>query len=783
MGVQLQDTDVWSLKKKLDENHDDGVSVEEFVNIAGLLSSRSEMKQKVPLPSTVGVEDKHKTFIQCTIENVPGKASFASTQVSVGRLELQIASFPLRNAVDWINLCKRAQPDSNKGEPKKPDEGAKAIKKNPDDHPGIVALRASFECDSEDIFVPPTTSSVLRFDMEQFEVVVHDLLIGEAAFYFRAGPLKFATSTLRPYSDAQPYETNMQIVLCARILYAGSKLDMDWDLEDVLTETTGTFSRKQIMPRDLSGMVQEDVLAVSNKQILFQLSLKQVLFLQAFQKLLTDLVEHGNALCSVRLDPPEPVPPNAHAQPLSGGSPRSWRSPEKHRERAPGLDAGANSVSLEKRKVRNIKQLTRSFSCPKLILRLVDDLQDTANNVLQTLPIKLLEFMMSDIQILEKVSRCISEAEVIASTTIRIDSESMHDTKTMETLVEPWKFDLEIRTSIEKELQRITFTAQEYLEFTATPDHIQRPISTLRKFEQHQKDQEKFMSTTLQYKMAKGFKQLDRNINIVHKLSSAIADFNIGAKRKFRNSTNLFIYCRVCGMHDDVDKKPILELELRPGACISIPRSVLETGVLQLQPARGWTIEEQQQALLEKGGWSKPADLSLPAVAVTKITDSPYMCKLMLIIHVPMPEQRAKSILTLEGPQDAFKMHFEMAIRAGREQVQKVVVRQLKSGGPGGVLSIDFAVALACEEIMGGLLLDMVAADFSQHRLSLSFVASGLIEPDTEIVVVKEPLFERSTDCSSAQLPGTFLFVSRCHNCTSKVGTFVLVKQVQKNKH
>jgi hypothetical protein len=111
--------------------------------------------------------------------------------------------------------------------------------------------------------------------MKGIDVGMHDILIGEAAMFFRVGNLCLSMVSSKPTDCISQYEAKAKLALeRIQILYARSKLDMDWDLEHVLAQTTLTCSTTRTMPQDLSGLTQEDELTLSDSGFDFQLSLR-----------------------------------------------------------------------------------------------------------------------------------------------------------------------------------------------------------------------------------------------------------------------------------------------------------------------------------------------------------------------------------------------------------------------------------------------------------------------------------------------------------------------------
>jgi hypothetical protein len=314
-NIRLQDSQLQKFKEQVDTDGDGMISLEEFVQLALVLCSRSEMKIKLPIPSTISNLDQNTTFITCKVKKNSG---MNFTEVSVGRLQLQIATFPLRNAMDWMNLVTGAnrKTENIKDASKSFDEVAAAIEQKQVAKPGLKLLRASFEDNVEDIFIPPKNSSELRFEMKEIDVVLHDMIMGEAAFFFRAGPLSLSMSSMLPCEDGHPYVNKMQIALNrVRLLYARRKIDMDWDLENILSETKCVFNCNQTMARDLSGRTQDDAIqiegmcddemrgssqgqksepTVPDKEIFFQLSLNHILFIQGMQQVFEKALQENS---------------------------------------------------------------------------------------------------------------------------------------------------------------------------------------------------------------------------------------------------------------------------------------------------------------------------------------------------------------------------------------------------------------------------------------------------------------------------------------------------------
>jgi hypothetical protein len=103
--------------------------------------------------------------------------------------------------------------------------------------------------------------------------------------------------------------------------------------------------------------------------------------------------------------------------------------------------------------------------------------------------------------------------------TIQVQTECVHGAKAMETVVEPWKFHVDVKTSIEKDTQLITVTAKERLEFSITPDHIERPRLSMQKFDLYAKKQALYMKNALSTAIAEGFKQMETIMAVDQKVT------------------------------------------------------------------------------------------------------------------------------------------------------------------------------------------------------------------------------------------------------------------------
>jgi hypothetical protein len=303
---------------------------------------------------------------------------------------------------------------------------------------------------------------------------------------------------------------------------------MDWDLENILSETNFVFNCNQSMAHDVSGRTQDDALqiegvcddeirgspqgqriepTVPDKEILLQLSLNQVLFMQGMQKVFEKALQENSV--------------EVLEESSSSTEQARKRDQLMSLRKSKTLAKQDASTVTEKKYRRNTKSLTRLFACPKLVVRLIDDLSDITehDDLIQTPHLKLLECRISGTKITETVDHTKPDAKVNASTTIQVQTECVHDAKAMETVVEPWRFDVEAKTSIEKDTQLITFAAKERLEFSITPDHIERPSLSMQKFDMYAKKQALYMKHALSTAIADGFKQLETSMAVDQKVT------------------------------------------------------------------------------------------------------------------------------------------------------------------------------------------------------------------------------------------------------------------------
>ena len=158
MNMEVTDEQLAGLTKYIDHDLNGKIEVAEFIQLAPMLCSRCSLDGvnfTIPLPSDLE-QQPEKGFLAVSIEQ---RKDTQSASFRFGRIELTISSIPLRNAFDWMHFLQTAHVQASAGSeavvrlPGEKDtqesrtEEEKAI--------GIAALRASFESESEDIFLPP----------------------------------------------------------------------------------------------------------------------------------------------------------------------------------------------------------------------------------------------------------------------------------------------------------------------------------------------------------------------------------------------------------------------------------------------------------------------------------------------------------------------------------------------------------------------------------------------------------------------------------------------------
>ena len=757
-GMRIDDSQLEKLNQKLDSDKDGSISLEEFVQLSALLCSKtSEVNFRVPVPSSIPNDDK--SCLSCVIKNVQDDKGFncKSSSVKLLRFEIGVAMFPLRNLFDWLNLLKSsdesaATPSALTRDVTVKDEAFEDMATDLERKPtvGIPALRASFESKAKDIFVPPKCSSTWSVEIQEMDLCLHDLLAGNAALFLKAGPLLLGMSYLMPIDAIQPFHKKVKLDLKSlRVQYAHSKLDLDCELEDVVAKTSLILNKSETMPQNLKGSKIVETLAVS--ETCLQLSLAHVLFLKSVQRIFEG-VQQGS---DVRIE----------ELPCASYEPQRALPKGLSRRKSP---ISTSTVVEDVKHLRNIDTLTRIFTCPKLTLAVIDDLPEIeegdATNVEKT---KLFELRVHDAQLSETVEFKNDVAVVKADVSIKLVVQATHAPECDETLLEPWQCGVEIRTCISREHQSIKVLGK-LLDVTITPDHIERPRLTMNKFDQHLKRQDRVFKVQLKHQIEAGFKQIN-NVAVNHKLASLLSDLNPGDKRKIRNRTDMAILCRVYHTDrcDTIKDNPVIQIVLRPGASISLPKSILKEGVLVFQPSKPVDVSEDQktgQKMMQWaiGTWSNPQDLSLAKAATytgksSNMHEMYFVCDLTLVLQLNLSEKRLNPIVTEKGPSHAFKSHLEKALDSSLDHLKHVNVRSMQPKDNGLRLEIDMALISSTQ--MAGFLFDF-AAQLTQNDLSQYLLAHRVIESAEELVVVSEAILERHVDCSSPLLPKTWLTVA-----------------------
>jgi hypothetical protein len=471
MGLGITDDHMRLLTKAIDENNSGVIEKREFVQLAPMLCSRSPLDGQtftMPLPSDLANQPE-KDLLSVTMEK---QEDMRRTSFKMARVELTVSSIPLRNAVDWMHLLQNVKVSAGsqgfgslrEGETQR--AGAKEVKA-----PGIAALRSSFESDSEDIFIPPKFSSILEVEIEEIDVAVHDILVGHGVFFFRAGPLSLALSAQTPHDGKEPYRAKMQVVLQnLSVLYGQSVHDVDWDLTSVVSETSVSLSSEESMPQDLSGAIKEQRLEIGGIAqgklvgIRLEVSLKEIMFLQALQKVFSTVNDGIAGLQSLAQSKQQTTQPSFKARQLSRTLTRG----------ASMRGSAVSEVSVKIKFQHNIAKLSRSFKCPSIELTAIDDVRDLeAQDAGATVSkVKLLQCRMSDIEISEMLGDKDAKVSAIIGSFV-VEAQAVGDTSDMETLLEPFPMQLAISTSRFSTKQEIEFKIPS-LEMTITPEHINR---------------------------------------------------------------------------------------------------------------------------------------------------------------------------------------------------------------------------------------------------------------------------------------------------------------------
>jgi uncharacterized protein YeaO (DUF488 family) len=834
MGLGITDDHMRLLTKAVDENNTGVIEKREFVQLAPMLCSRSPLDGHIftmPLPSDLANQPE-KDLLSVTMEE---QEDMRRTSFKMARVELTVSSIPLRNAADWIHLLQKSHiavqvPAGSEGfgslrEGETQHAGAKEVKA-----PGIAALRSSFESDSEDIFIPPKLSSILTVEIEEIDVAVHDMLVGHGVLFFRAGPLSLALSAQTPHDDKEPYRAKMQVVLQnLRVLYGQSVHDVEWDLTSVVSETALSLSNEDSMPQDLSGATKEQRLEIGGIDqgkmggIRLEVSLKQLLFLQALQKVFSTVNDGIAGLQSLAQSEQQATQPSSKVRQLS-------RTPT----RAGSMQGGAVSEGSVKIKFQhNIAKLSRSFKCSSIELTAMDDVRDLeAQDAGASVgKVKLLQCRMSDIEISEMLGdKDAAVSAVIGS--FSVQAQAVGDSSDMETLLEPFPLRLDISTSRFSTKQEIVFEIPS-IEMTITPDHINRPRETMRRFDRLAKKQQLMMKRLLQdmqavlKKMGEvGEREQVEDGNNKHNMLTFLSNLSPGEKRLIRNRTSCALQCRIYPAADcDTLKRPVMNFVLVPGGSVKVPTTTLATGVLLMQPCRNMPAEATDPtsgAVWLNAGDTEPtsgeklqnaalADALSRKTQFTAEEWSAFGIKGLLVGHYikavtgsyfkPAPTMIKWAMGTWSKPGDLrldawmcegegvgrflATVHMEVQMSMQASKVEAILtdkgpkhkflntfasavsvvknVERVQHGdlkrNGANLLVIVFSVTVGSNSEMGGILFDCCAG-LTHERLAAALKSSDLIEFEHDLCIVKEPTFMRIVDCQSVQMADASLVVS-----------------------
>ncbi len=833
MGLKLTDDHMRLLTKAIDENNTGVIEKREFVQLAPMLCSRAPLDGHtftMPLPSDLANQPE-KDLLSVTIEEQEGmrQASF-----KIARVEITVSSIPLRNAVDWMHLLQKSHntvkvPAGSEGfgsvrEGETQHAGAKEVKA-----PGIAALRSSFESDSEDIFIPPKLSSILTVEVEEIDVAVHDILVGHGVFFFRAGPLSLALSAQTPHDDKEPHRAKRQVVLQnLRVLYGQCVHDMDWDLTSVVSETAVSLSSEESMPQDLSGATKEQRLEIGGIAegkmgcIRLEVSLKELLFMQALQKVFSTVNDGIAGLQSLAQSEQQPTQSSVKARQSS------------RMTRAGSMRGGAVSEGSVKIKFQhNIAKLRRSFKCPSIELTAIDDVRDLEVQDAGTTvsKVKLLQCRMSNIEISEMLGDKDAQVSAIIGS-FGVQAQAVGDTNDMETLLEPFPLRLDISTSRFSTKQEIVFEIPS-IEMTMTPDHINRPRETMRRFDRLAKKQQTMMKLSLQDMHAVlkkigelGEREQEEDGKNKQNMLTFLSNLSPGEKRLIRNRTSCAIQCRIYPAADcDTLKRPAMHFVLVPGGSVKVPLTTLASGVLLMQPCRKMPAEATDPTLglvwLNAGNTEPTSGEKLQNAALadalsrkTQFTVdelSAFGIKGLLVGHYikavtgsyfkPAPTNIKWAIgawskrgdlcldpLVSEGENAGrffatVQMEVQLSMQASKveaimmekgpkhsflvkfesavsvvKNVERFQRGDLKRNGA-NLLLVAFSVTVGSNSEMGGIMFDCCSG-LTQERLAAALKRSDLIAFEHDLCIVKEATFMRMVDCHSPQMADGSLVVS-----------------------
>ena len=776
----------------------------EFIQLAAILCSRVPGDPRasvfhVPLTSEIPTDER--PFLTCEIDHsvAANNKGELNTKVFVCRFEVQVARSPVQNIIDWLNVF--SYPHQNLTDQKQRAEAEKTSSAS-SAFAGITALRASFEIDRDDesdVWIPPACNRRMCVEMEEIDVVVHDSLVSPACFHFRGGPINLVRSERIPSDDSSAFAASTKLDLeSMEVLYASDKLDMDWDLQAILARTSFHLRSRMSMPRGEIQITREDELNVGHGGLVLEVSGRHLLFLKALQHIYDGVGDAGAELGKEASGTALSRQAISKSFSLKGGGvgtagTASQRALLRHR----GSISSHKSHGRERQKrQRNLHALTRTFNCSNMMFCLVDDLEciSEPDKAKRTTILRLrLE------QTIARESFHLGEefANLQASTCISIGASALeNDSQTtflrqkepedgMETLMEPWTCVLKVSTSTTSAMQQISFWSEDTAEVTVSPDHIQRPLTALNKFEGHVRQQNLLlMRLQERAKVRHCLRPAPVAAALDQKFAIFLANLNQDEKREIRNRTDMAILVRVYDPHrcDTVSDTPLTQVVLRPQQTIALPRRVLGSGVLMIQPSRAMPAASGQIAWA-MGRWSRVEDLSiskpvdpslqmehefaqeyawrkncfLSGVAATSI-ETEFEFSMPLVLQLIMKSKKLDEILNDKECQSEFKTSLSHAVQHGRACVKHVDVLNLRQSGP-EVLDLHFMVKLCARTLSGGLVFDSVN-EFVHERLALSLVKEGIITEIHDLSVIREAAFERFVACTSPQMPNTHFFMS-----------------------
>jgi hypothetical protein len=282
---------------------------------------------------------------------------------------------------------------------------------------------------------------------------------------------------------------------------------------------------------------------------------------------------------------------------------------------------------------------------------------------------------------------------------------------------------------------------------TITPDHIDRPRETMRRFDRLAKKQQTIMKLCLQDMQTvlkkigeEGEKeQGEDGKNNNQNMLTFLSNLSPGEKRLIRNRTSCAIQCRIYPATDcDTLKRPVMSFVLVPGGSVEVPTTTLATGVLLMQPRRNVPAEATDPPV-----WSKPQDLRLDALIGEGESVERFLATVQMEVQISMQADKVEAIMTDKG-RESFKVKFVSAVSAAKN-AERVEHKYLKRNGA-NLLRVAFSVTVSSKSEMGGLLFDCCAG-LTHERLAAALKSKDLIAFEHDLCIVKEPTFVRIVDC------------------------------------